>query len=76
MVCKLYSLMSVTNGNMNFVILDGPINISLSEIMERRDGLDKQPGTVVICHHGMRSSVAAEHLVPEGFEQIVNLEGH
>ena len=55
--------------------IDGSINISLSEIMERKNELDKQPRTVVICHHGMRSTMAAEHLISEGFEQIVNLEG-
>jgi len=55
--------------------IDGPINISLSEIMERKDELDKKPRTVVICHHGMRSTMAAEQLIAEGFEQIVNLEG-
>ena len=43
--------------------------------MERKDELDKKPRTVVICHHGMRSTMAAEQLIAEGFEQIVNLEG-
>ena len=42
---------------------------------ERKDELDKQPRTVVICHHGMRSTMAAENLIAEGFKQIVNLEG-
>lgn len=55
--------------------IDGSINISLSEIMERASELDKQPRTVVICHHGMRSAMAGEYLQAEGFEQIVNLEG-
>jgi rhodanese-related sulfurtransferase len=55
--------------------IDGSINICLSDITKRKDELDKQPRTVVICHHGMRSTMAAEHLISEGFEQIVNLEG-
>ncbi len=55
--------------------INGSINISLSEIMQRKYELDKQARTVVICHHGMRSVMTAEHLIAEGFEQIVNLEG-
>ena len=55
--------------------IDGSINISLCEIMERKNELAKQPRTIVICHHGMRSTMAAEHLISEGFEKIVNLEG-
>jgi len=55
--------------------IDGSINISLSEIMEREDELEKKAKTVIICHHGMRSAMAAEHLISEGFEQIVNLVG-
>ena len=55
--------------------IQGSINISLSEISESKDELEKQARTVIICHHGMRSRMAAEHLIAEGFEQIVNLEG-
>ena len=55
--------------------IDNSVNISLSEISERKDELDKQPRTVIICHHGMRSAIAAEYLILEGFEKIVNLEG-
>jgi rhodanese-related sulfurtransferase len=55
--------------------IDGSINISLSEIAEKKDALGKQPRTVVICHHGMRSAMAAEYLISEGFREIVNLEG-
>ena len=55
--------------------LDNSVNISLSEITERKDELDKQPRTVILCHHGMRSTIAGEYLISEGFEQIVNLEG-
>ncbi|MCK5498023.1 MAG: sulfurtransferase, partial [Gammaproteobacteria bacterium] len=31
--------------------------------------------TVILCHHGMRSMIAGEYLISEGFEKIVNLEG-
>ena len=55
--------------------IDGSINISLSEISDRKDDLDIKPRTIVICHHGMRSTMASEYLVTEGFEKIVNLEG-
>ena len=55
--------------------IDNSVNISLSDITERKDELDKQPRTVILCHHGMRSTIAGEYLISEGFEQIVNLEG-
>ncbi len=55
--------------------IDNSVNISLSEITERKDELDKQPRTVILCHHGMRSMIAGEYLISEGFEKIVNLEG-
>jgi rhodanese-related sulfurtransferase len=55
--------------------IDNSVNISLSEITERKDELDKQPRTVILCHHGMRSTIAGEYLISEGFEKIVNLEG-
>ncbi len=55
--------------------IDGSVNISLSEIMERSNELEKQAKTVVICHHGMRSAMAAEYLIKEGFDKIINLEG-
>lgn len=55
--------------------IDGSINICLSEIAEKKDILEKEPRTVILCHHGMRSVIAAEYLISEGFERIVNLEG-
>ena len=55
--------------------IDGSINISLSEIMEKKDELEKKTRTIIICHHGMRSAMACEYLISEGFEKIVNLEG-
>ena len=55
--------------------IDGSINISLSDITVRKYELEKKTKTVIICHHGMRSAMAAEHLILEGFEHIVNLEG-
>ncbi len=33
--------------------IDNSVNISLSDITERKDELDKQPRTVILCHHGM-----------------------
>ncbi len=55
--------------------IDDSINISLSEITTKKEMLGKQARTIVICHHGMRSTVAAEYLISEGFREIVNLEG-
>jgi monothiol glutaredoxin len=38
-------------------------------------GLDRQAEIVVMCHHGVRSRYAAEHLIAEGFTKVWNLSG-
>ncbi len=38
-------------------------------------GLDKGTTIVFHCHHGMRSRVAAERFLAEGFRKVYNLEG-
>ena len=55
--------------------IEGSVNISLSRLANRITELDKEQKTIVICHHGMRSAMAAEFLQAEGFTQIANLEG-
>ena len=37
--------------------------------------LDPGAETVVICHHGIRSSYVAQALQRVGFEKVLNLEG-
>ena len=51
------------------------LNIPLGEITRRRDELDEDRSTVVICHHGMRSLQAAMWLEQNGFSNVFNLAG-
>jgi rhodanese-related sulfurtransferase len=55
--------------------IDGSRLIPMSELGERFTELDPGAETVVICHHGNRSSYVAQALQRAGFEKVLNLEG-
>lgn len=55
--------------------IDGSKNINMADIAASIDSLEKECETVVICHHGMRSSQVASFLEQQGFENIYNLSG-
>jgi rhodanese-related sulfurtransferase len=55
--------------------IEGSRLIPMSELGERITELDPGAETVVICHHGVRSSYVAQVLQGAGFEKILNLEG-
>jgi len=55
--------------------IDGSRLIPMSELGERFTELDPGTETVVICHHGTRSSYVAQALQGAGFEKVLNLEG-
>jgi len=55
--------------------IDGSKLIPMSELGERFTELDPGTETVVICHHGIRSSYVAQALQGAGFEKVLNLEG-
>ena len=55
--------------------IPGSINLPMSQILNRQEELDKDAVTVVICHHGVRSSQACMYLINSGFEHITNLSG-
>jgi len=37
--------------------------------------LDPERPYALLCHHGMRSEMAANWLVQQGFQQLINIEG-
>jgi len=39
------------------------------------DYLDADRPTVLLCHHGVRSRRAAQHLLDQGFERVFNVTG-
>ena len=55
--------------------IDGSKLIPMSELGERLTELDPGAETVVICHHGNRSSYVTQALQRIGFEKALNLEG-
>ena len=55
--------------------IEGSKLIPLSQLEERFTELDPDAETVVICHHGNRSSYVNQALKRAGFERVSNLEG-
>jgi rhodanese-related sulfurtransferase len=55
--------------------IEGSKLIPMSELGERFTDLDPGAETVVICHHGTRSSYVTQALQRAGFEKVLNLEG-
>jgi rhodanese-related sulfurtransferase len=55
--------------------IEGSEFIPMSQLEGRFTELDPDAETVVICHHGNRSSYVAVALQRAGFEIVLNLEG-
>jgi rhodanese-related sulfurtransferase len=55
--------------------IEGSELIPMSQLESRFTELDPNAETVVICHHGNRSSYVAMALKHAGFEKVLNLEG-
>ena len=55
--------------------IEGSELIPMSQLEGRFTELDPSSETVVICHHGNRSSYVAMALQRAGFENVLNLEG-
>jgi len=55
--------------------IEGSTLIPMSELGERFAELNPGAETVVICHHGNRSSYVTQALQRAGFEKALNLEG-
>lgn len=59
----------------NYCHIGGSVNIPMSQVFAELAKLDPRQETVVICHHGMRSSQIANFLITNGFEKVINLKG-
>jgi rhodanese-related sulfurtransferase len=55
--------------------IEGSKLIPMSQLEGRFTELDPDAETVVICHHGNRSSYVTQALQRAGFEKVLNLEG-
>lgn len=55
--------------------IEGSTLIPMRSIPNRIQELDPERETIVICHHGIRSSMVARFLENQGFTNVVNLSG-
>jgi len=55
--------------------LDGSQLVPLSELQTTAATLDKHGDYVMLCHHGMRSEMAAQWMRAQGFTRVANLAG-
>lgn len=53
----------------------GSVHIPLRELPARVGELDPSRPYAMLCHHGMRSEMAASWLVAQGFQAVVNVAG-
>lgn len=62
-------------GEYQYARIENSVLMPLNQIPQRLAELDPLQETVVICHHGIRSQMAAQFLVKSGFKNITNLIG-
>jgi sulfur-carrier protein adenylyltransferase/sulfurtransferase len=55
--------------------LAGAIHVPMDQLAQRLDELDRECEVVVYCHHGIRSQLAAQFLLRQGFKRVRNLVG-
>lgn len=55
--------------------IDRTIRIPMAELPARLGELDPQQPIAVLCHHGMRSEMAARFLEKNGFVDVANVAG-
>ena len=56
-------------------LITGSYCISLGDLADRIDEVDRNKIAVFVCHHGGRSARAIGWLKNNGYEKLVNLEG-
>ena len=55
--------------------LEGSDLIPLSTLPARVEALDPSRAYALLCHHGMRSEMAANWMAQHGFTQLINIDG-
>lgn len=56
-------------------VIPGSTKISLSQLAQQLNQLDKSKRYVLICRSGNRSQMAARVLAEAGFEKLINFQG-
>lgn len=49
--------------------------IPLSTLASRANDMDPSRSYALLCHHGMRSEMAANWLMQHGFSRLINIDG-
>lgn len=55
--------------------IEGSLHIPMNDVLKQLDKLNPTAPTVVICHHGVRSSIVAGKLSTKGYTDLYNLTG-
>ena len=55
--------------------LEGSTLVPLATLPERANALDPHQSYALLCHHGMRSEMAANWLAQHGFTKLINIDG-
>ena len=55
--------------------IDGVVHVPMNEIPGALDRLDRARDYVVVCHHGIRSSMVCNFLRAKGYPRVSNLRG-
>jgi len=55
--------------------IENSVHIPMGQITEKKDDLNHNDMTIVVCHHGVRSRMVAKYLDANGFTNIINLRG-
>ncbi|MCP1728633.1 rhodanese-related sulfurtransferase [Natronospira proteinivora] len=55
--------------------LDPALHIPMAQLPQSLTQLPRERDLIMLCHHGIRSAMAADFLERNGFERVLNLEG-
>ena len=55
--------------------IEGAVLVPLRTVPQQLDALDRSHEIVLLCHHGMRSEMAGNFLLAQGFERVSHMVG-
>ncbi len=55
--------------------IDDSVSIPMQQVPQQLDALPREHPLIVICHHGVRSTMVTEFLRNSGFDNVWNLAG-
>ncbi|HYW49146.1 MAG TPA: rhodanese-like domain-containing protein [Gemmatimonadaceae bacterium] len=55
--------------------IEGAILVPLRTLPERLDSLPREHEIMLLCHHGMRSEMAGNFLLAQGFSRVSHMVG-